>query len=1009
MLGAVAAIGLLAASFATNADAGPSAKTNSSSKQFKRMDRSSVDKLTKPENADPNAVVTATVQLTGDGVVAAETKADNSGQPFDESAAESSVLAQQAAIEGSLNAAGADVTGNITHVLNAVQVRVKVSDLAAVAATPGVSRVQVGRTVTISNAASNAYTGAIQAWNDLGLTGTGMKIAVIDTGIDYYHADFGGVDGANQFANDSGVEIEPGTFPTAKVIAGFDFVGDAYDASGVGAVTIPVPDPDPLDCNGHGTHTSGTAAGSGVNADGSTFAGPYDATTADVDFRVAPGSAPEASLLAYRVFGCDGSANDDVIIAAIDRAVADGADVISMSLGAPFGTQNDLETVAIDAATAAGVLVVAASGNEGHSAYMTGSPASADTALSVAANDAEFPTLSSALISGAINDQLQNSNLATVPDITDAVLVDVGLGCAAADFVDAAGKIVISTRGVCARVDRAILGQAAGALAVIMVNSTPGLPPVEGPIPGVTIPFLGADGDNAAAYANQSGNLASLTTGPETPNPGFSAPASFSSFGPRRGDDSPKPDVIAPGVAVLSAGIGTGTEGARNSGTSMATPHVAGIATLVRQAHPDWSPLQVKAAVQSTGEPSIVLDYDARGAGTGAAQARRATDTVAYLTTDDGRNNITFGFDEIDTSFDQTRSFTISNTSGQALTYDLSTALSSATLGENITITPSSVRVPAGASRSVRVRLRLNRAATQALPSATAPDAGLITDLDGAIVAVPRTTGPGIYSLRILFNFVPQGLSDIRAEDARIRNGAGTVKLRNEGRHSGDADFYQWIATDVAGDVVSPETADIIDVGAQSLDADAVLGPDFAGDKFIVLAVNQSGSSSTQATHEILGVVDTTGDGKPDFFIDTADEGLFIDGVVTGRLLTVIFDAKGNPIDAWNTFAPMNSSTVEIPFLASDIGVDATTGGFSIEVDGFNILGIADADVVAAGSFDPFNTAVSTGAFETLDGKARADVPVTADRTRAPLGWLVVTIDDAGGRAEADRVRANFR
>ena len=1006
ILGTLAAIGLSAASFTAYAEPGATGTTTASFKNFKRIDLASVGKLSKPANLDPNAVVSATVQLAGDSVVTADTKATNAGQGFDEAAAENAVRAEQATAEVSLSAAGADVTGNITHVLNAVQVRVKASDLAALAAVPGVASVQVAHTVTIDNAASNAYTGAIQAWNDLGLTGKGEKIAIIDTGIDYYHADFGGVNGAAQFAADSGLVIEPGTFPTAKVVGGYDFVGDAYDASSTGAATIPVPDPDPLDCNGHGSHTAGTAAGAGVLDNGTTYAGPYNSATANQTFRVAPGSAPEASILAYRVFGCNGSANDDVIIAAIDRAVADGANVISMSLGSPFGTANDVDTTAINAATAAGVLVVAASGNEGHSAYMTGSPASADTALSVAANDAEFPTLPSALLTGAITDQLQVSNLATVPNIT-AQLVDVGLGCAAADYAGAVGKIVVSTRGICARVDRATLGQAAGALAVIMVNNGPGLPPIEGAIPGVTIPFLGADGSNAAAYAGKTGQTASIATGPSTPNPGFSAPASFSSFGPRRLDNAPKPDIIAPGVAVLSAGVGTGTDGIRLSGTSMAAPHTAGIATLVRQAHPGWTALQEKAALQSTAEPSIVLDYDSRGAGTGAVQARRATDTVAFLSTSDGRNNITFGFNQIAQTYNGTRTFMISNTGTQALTYDLTTALSSATLGEHITISPSTVRVPAGATRAVQVRRSLSRSAMQALPSASAQAAGQVTEVGGSIVAVPRSTGAGIYSLKMLFNFVPQGLSDIRADGGRIRNGAGNIQLHNEGSHSGDADFYQWIATDRSGDVASSETADVIDVGAQAFDADAFFGPAYAGDKFVVLAVNQSSASSTQATHEIDAPVDTNGDGTPDFDIVTADSGLIQGASATGILWSVVFNALGQAVDVWDTTAPMNSSTVFIPFLASDLGVTATTGAVKIQVVGYNTVGINDADVGAPGSFDPYNTAVSTGAFETLAGGAQTSVPVTVDTSRSPLGWLVVTVDDAGGSREADRVRAN--
>jgi minor extracellular serine protease Vpr len=1005
--GSAAAIGLLAASFTVNAGASPSSDRAAAYRPFHQVDKSRVGKITKPANLDPNAIVTATVQLTGDGVITAQTKARDAGQQFDESAAENAVRDQQSAVEGSLASAGAEVTGNITHVLNAVEIRVKASDLNAVAATPGVAQVQVSRPLTLDNAAADNYTGTPQAWQDLGLTGKGLTIGIIDDGLDYYHADFGGSGNPADYAADDHATIESGTFPTAKVVGGFDFVGDAYDAQpdALGESNVPVPDPDPVACGEHGTHVSGTAAGAGVLADGSTFAGPYDSTTLSANnFTVAPGSAPEASIRIYKVFGCAGSVNDDIVIAAIDRAVADGVDVINMSLGSPFGIGNDVETAAIDAATAAGVLVVASAGNDGPSAYMTGSPASANTALSVAANDAEFPILKSVAVTGAVTDTAQNSNLAPIPAPITQPLVDVKLGCALADYATAVGKIALATRGTCARVDRAILAQQAGAVAVIMINNSAGLPPVEGPIPGVTIPFVGVDFALSATYLAQNGKTVTLDNGPDTPNPGFSALASFSSGGPRRLDNAPKPDVTAPGVAVLSAGVGTGTEGVRLSGTSMSSPHTAGIALLVRQGHPTWGPLQAKAALQSTADPTIVSGYDSRSAGTGAVQARRATDTLAYLSTADGRNNITFGFRQIGESFEGSRSFTINNASGQPLTYDLSTALSSPSLGENIGISPSTVRVPAGASRNVQVNLRLNRAAVRALPGATAPAPGQITSLGGAIVATPRVTAAGIYSLRILFNFVPQGLSNVRSEAGRIRNGTGTVRLRNEGTHSGDADFYQWIATDAAGDVASPETADIIDVGAQAFDA----GPSSPGDKFIVLAVNQSTASSTQATHEIDASVDTNRDGIPDRSIVVVDSGLLQGSNATGTLWVVIFDSKGGIVDIWDAVTPGNSSTVLLPMLASDLGSDATTGAFSIQFEGGNVLGITDADLVAAGQFDPFNSSVSTGDFVTLAGGGRSSVPVTADASRSPLGWLVVTVDDAGGVREADRVRAIF-
>ena len=206
----------------------------------------------------------------------------------------------------------------------------------------GVSGIHVSRPIARDNAASNTYTGVPQAWQALGLTGKGMTIGIIDDGIDYYHADFGGTDGAAQYAADDPTVIEPGTFPTAKVVGGYDFVGDAYDAEpGPGESATPVPDPDPLACGEHGTHVSGTAAGAGVLADGTSFTGPYNATTlTDHSFAVAPGSAPEASIRMYKVFGCDGSVNDDIILAAIDKAVADGVSVISMSLGGPTSSKS---------------------------------------------------------------------------------------------------------------------------------------------------------------------------------------------------------------------------------------------------------------------------------------------------------------------------------------------------------------------------------------------------------------------------------------------------------------------------------------------------------------------------------------------------------------------------------------------------------------------------------------------------------------------------------------------
>ena len=157
-----------------------------------------------------------------------------------------------------------------------------------------------------------------------------------------------------------------------RVKGGIDLVGDSYNADPDSATyqPIPHPDPNPLDCVhtsgsvGHGSHVAGTAAGSGVLANGTTYTGPYNATTISGNsWTVGPGVAPKADLYAVRVFGCDGST--DVTVDAIEWAVDNDMDVINMSLGSSFGTKDDPSAVATTNAAKAGVVVVTSAGNSG--------------------------------------------------------------------------------------------------------------------------------------------------------------------------------------------------------------------------------------------------------------------------------------------------------------------------------------------------------------------------------------------------------------------------------------------------------------------------------------------------------------------------------------------------------------------------------------------------------------------------------------------------------------------
>src|SRR5260370_8711459 len=153
----------------------------------------------------------------------------------------------------------------------------------------------------------------------------------------------------------------------------------------------PTPATNPLEWRGQGSDAAGAAAGFGVPSDGSTFHGPYNATTiSSHTWNVGPGVAPGADIYAYRVFGCTGSSN--IVALAINKAVADGVNVISMSLGSDLGGTDDPTSVAAQNAFNAGIAVIASAGNAGSGAYVVGSPSTANGVLSSAAIDGSVAT-----------------------------------------------------------------------------------------------------------------------------------------------------------------------------------------------------------------------------------------------------------------------------------------------------------------------------------------------------------------------------------------------------------------------------------------------------------------------------------------------------------------------------------------------------------------------------------------------------------------------------------------
>jgi len=1014
MLGAIALLGsMLPAALAAEPPG----------RSFERLDVSRIDPELRPAVLDADRQVTVMLELGGQPA-AARTKLSKAQQR----AVAKELRAAQDRLDAPIKGLGGTVLGKYQATYNGVKVRVSLGAITKLAELPGVDAVRAIRTFTLDNARGVPYIGTPAAWEDLGLTGVGVRIAVIDTGIDYTHAGLGGSGLVAAYDGNDPTTIEPGSFPTAKVVGGYDFAGNDYDATGDLGSPTPSPDPDPLDCNGHGSHVSGTAAGNGVLANGTAYSGPYDSTTQASAFKVGPGVAPEAELFGLKVFGCDGST--DVTIDALEwvgtfnLANADPIDVVNMSLGSPFGRADDPTTVATDVLVTAGVVVVTSAGNSGASAYISGSPGAADGALSTAAIDttAEFPTATIALGSGI---QAIDANGAVIPAAGISaplkVLGDgaggVSLGCDAADYAGAAGTIVVTLRGVCARVDRATFGQAASAVAVIMINTTDSLPPFEGDIPGVTIPFLGVKSSAAGALVAADGTSVTITPAALIANPEYRRNASFTSGGPRNGDSAAKPDITGPGVSIESVSVGGGTASTRLSGTSMASPHAAGVAALVVEGNPDWTPGQVKAAMMNTSSAaaSAIVGYNVRLNGAGVVQPRRASDTVALAMTGPVSASLSYGYEPLGAAYSETKAITIRNTSASPITYDLAGAFVGSSRGAVLGVAPASVTVAGGATADVQVTLLLSAAAVAALPFNSVllgqVGWGSVNAASGVVVATPRASGDGIYPLRVPFVLVPRGLSDVEASAKAAYTKAqgiarSSIELANSGIHTGFADVYAWTHADPAGDGF--EGMDVRSVGVQSIAAENLTGVADPNDRALLFAINNAGSASTAAVNEFDIVIDTNNNKKVDFVLVGVDYGAVTTGSFDGRLASLLFDQAGNLLTAWVAESPPNSSTVILPILASELGLKKGNSDFDFGLTAFSLeYGAVDA-VAGMVTFDSHKSSVSTGDFIPLAPGDSARLPLFVDKGKfasAPTrGWLIVTLDDANGTDQANTV-----
>ncbi len=649
---------------------------------------------------------------------------------------------------------------------NGVALEVNADQLPALRRLKGVRGVHILVPEYPTNSSSVPFLGAPNVWaNTLslpqGYTGSGIKIGIIDTGIDYQHSAFGGTGVlADYQANDRTVAPDA-YFPSAKVVGGIDFAGDAYTGNNVAA-----PDNDPMDCNGHGSHVAGSAAGLGVNADGSTFAGPYDGAVPFGSLRIGPGVAPEADLYAVRVFGCTGATN--LTVQAIDWTVdpngdddlSDHLDVINMSLGSNFGRLSSTSAVASDNAAAAGVVVVCSAGNAGDTYFITGSPGAASRAIATAASvDSGIagailqinapPGIAGNYAASAANSFLPTpapaptGQTATVVQALDPANGAGPLttdGCSALTNAAAvAGNIALVDRGTCGFQIKAANAQNAGAIGVIIANNVAGDPNLfaMGGTAGTTITvptIMISQADRNTINANQPGVNATLgaATAADTI-------AGFSSRGPRLAS-SPirlKPDIAAPGLNITSVQTGvTCTAGACQrpdasgyaagnltltiSGTSMASPHMAGVMALLRQEHPTWTVEELKALAMNGALHDVTLGANGSGPKYGLSRigagrvdpSNSATAQVlAFNAEEEGLISVSFESTEVVGTTTEVKSVRLVNTGNASASYDLAIEIKNDAPGIAFSLPGgSTVSIPASDAVEIDVQMDANGA-----------------------------------------------------------------------------------------------------------------------------------------------------------------------------------------------------------------------------------------------------------------------------------------------------------
>lgn len=846
---------------------------------------------------------------------------------------------EQDAVMAQVAGLGGRELGRVSKASNALVVAIdaaRMSELRGIAGVSGV-RELADYQLALSTTVGHIGAAVLHAGN---VDGSGVKVAVIDSGIDYTHRNLGGAGTAGAYAAAYGTSnadplntTRDGLFPTAKVVDGYDFVGEVWPN---GPRTQ---DPDPIDFEGHGTHVGDIIAGRSLDG-------------------LHKGVAPGATLMAIKACSAvSSSCNGLAMLLSLDFAVdpngdddiSDAADVINLSLGSGYGQREDDMTHACNNVVAAGIVVVAAAGNDGDKPFVASSPSVGPGVISVAQTQVATAFGIPLIITAPASIAGTYSNTATlsfapVDTSVSGDVVYLGRGCIGDTYLaDPAGKIALIDRGACnisEKIDRAANAGAIGTLiGLVAAGDAVTFSLGNGTL---FVPSLVITQANATMIKSTLAG-ASVVTATLSPANAISLANSIvasSARGPGYSYGTIKPDIAAPGASI-SAVAGSGDGQVAFGGTSGATPVVAGAAALLIQSAPTRTPAEIKALLMGTAsttvlqnpltQPGVLAPVTRIGGGEVRIDRAVAARTAAWDAGDPASTSLSFYVHRLSSTTSFTKKVAVRNYLSTPRTYALSSAFRYANDAASgaVTVTmPASLNVAANATGTFTMKITVNASLLPPWNLNGGSQGGNGALLQGVEFDGYVTMTDASDTITLPWHVLPHKAANvIPAATTLSLNGAttGILNFSNTGgATTGPVDTFSLTGTSPQYPfAVLPKPGEnyaVIDLKSVGVRAVNV-GGGTIGVQFAITTWGERAHPNYPAEFDIY--VDSNADGTNDYVIYNAENTGF---AASGQSLVVVQNlATSAQVARFYNSADLSSANVVFTVLASDIGVSLTT------------------------------------------------------------------------------------